>query len=223
MYTTILFDLDGTIIDPKEGITKSVQYALTKLGIVENNLDNLIPFIGPPLHESFQTKYKLNEQKTKQAIIYFRERYEKAGMFETKLYEHIPEMLATLQKNNKKLFIVTSKATYFAKKIIDKLKLSSYFTDIYGASMEIISEKKADTIGDLLKKYKLNSPHAIVMIGDREHDILAAKHHGIDSIGITYGYGSREELENAKPTKIINSPKELLEILLIDNNQTSLL
>lgn len=223
MYTTILFDLDGTLLDPKEGITRSVHYALLKLGIVENNLDTLIPFIGPPLSESFQRNYNLDEQKTKQAVTFYRERFEKMGIYETKIYDGVEEMLQILNKNNKKLFVVTSKPTYFTKKILNNLNLTKYFVDIFGASMNIIGEKKTDTMKEVLEKYPPKFLNEIVMVGDREHDIIAANNHAIASIGVTYGYGTKEELEKAKPSKIVNSPKELLKILLLDNNQTSLL
>jgi len=223
MYNIILFDPDGTITNPKEGITKSVQYALTKLGIIENDLDSLVKFIGPPIQESFQMFYGFDEAKTKLSVKYFRERYEKVGMYELTVFPGTEEVLKKLKLKNKKLYIATSKPIYFAEKIINKLGFSSYFTGVIGANMDFTESKKLDVISKIVDQYPNEPKHSFVMVGDRKYDILAAHEHGIDSIAVTYGYGNKKEIEKAKPTYIANSPQELLSILLVDNNQTSLL
>lgn len=223
MYSIILFDLDGTITDPKEGITKSAQYALIKLGIIEENNENLIKFIGPPIQESFQNFYNFDKRKTKLAVKYFRERYEKVGMYEFSVFPGIEDVLKKLNRENKNLYIATSKPTYFAEKIIDKLRFTQYFKEIIGANMDFTESKKIDLITKIINKYSNTPKDSFVMVGDTSFDIIAAKEHSIDSIGVTYSYNSKEEIEKLKPTHIANSTKELLKILLVDNNQTSLL
>lgn len=220
MYTIILFDLDGTITNPKEGITKSVQYSLTKLGIIENNINNLLKFIGPPIQESFQKFYNFDETKTKLAVKYFRERYEKIGMYELTGIPDIEDLLKKLSQKNKKLYVATSKPTYFAEKIIKKLNFNKYFIEVVGANMDFTDSKKTDVISKIINKYPYEPKNSFVMIGDTKYDILAAQKHGIDSIFVNYGFG--EDIQNLKPTYTVNSVKELLEILLKDNAQTAL-
>lgn len=218
-YELILFDLDGTISDPKEGITKSVQYALQKLGKEEPDLDKLERFIGPPLQESFPKYYGYNEEITNQAIALYRKRFSQSGMFENELYPSISMLLDLLQKEGCILIVATSKPTIFAETILKYFQIEQYFTQIIGSNLDGTRTSKTEIIQyivDLYPSYQLSD---FVMIGDREHDIIGAKNVGIDSIGVTYGYGSYEELHKANATYIVESIDQLTDILIGRKNE----
>ena len=208
----ILFDLDGTLTDPKEGITKSVAYALAQEGIMVHDLDTLCPFIGPPLKEMFMSQYGFNEAKAELAIANYRVYFKKQGMFENIAYPGIKELLALLCKQGKALYVATSKPTVFAKEILAHFHLASYFTDICGSEFDGTRSKKADVIRYVLKQHQLCVSDC-VMIGDRKHDILGAKENDMASIGVLYGYGSLEELRNAQADAIVASIQDLQDIL----------
>lgn len=212
-YKMILFDLDGTLSDPKEGITKSVQYALQKLGINEPNLDKLEPFIGPPLQQSFAEYYNFNEKQTQQAIYFYREKFIQKGMFENELYPNIPQLLTSLQEHQLTLIVATSKPTIFAEKIIKYFKIEQYFSMIVGSDLDGTRTSKTDIIKYIIDKYKEHPLEDFIMIGDRKHDIIGAENTGIDSVGVTYGYGSPEELSNVHPTYLVQNVEDLIKIL----------
>lgn len=212
-YKMILFDLDGTISDPKEGITKSVQYALQKLGINEPNLDKLEPFIGPPLQQSFAEQYGFAEEQIQQAIDFYRERFKQEGMFENELYPAIPQLLKSLQEQHLTLIVATSKPTIFAEQIVKYFNIDQCFALIVGSNLDGTRTSKTDIIQYIINKYKNHPKEDFIMIGDRKHDIIGAKNCGIDSIGVTYGYGSPEELSEEHPTYIVQSIDDLIKIL----------
>lgn len=214
-YTNILFDLDGTLTDPKIGITKSVRYALNKMNIEVETLDELEIFIGPPLAVSFQDFYGFDETKTLAAIEYYREYFKVTGLYENEVYKGIRELLGELKKNEGvRLFVATSKPQVFAQQIIDHFELDSYFEYICGSELDGTRSAKAEVIGYLLENFNLK-PEDTVMIGDRKHDIIGAHHHGIDSIAVGYGFGSKEELVNIKPTYLVHSIQELGQLLTV--------
>ena len=204
-YTTILFDLDGTLTDPKEGITKSIQYALNKMGIVENDLDKLTPFIGPPLLQSFMEFYNFSEEQANQALQYYRERFSVTGLFENEAYEGIEELLKNLKQSNYRLAVATSKPTVFAKRILDHFGLSEYFEVIVGSELDGTRTAKGEVIAEVFKQMNIVEKVHCVMVGDRKHDLIGASENAIDSIGVTYGYGSQQELEEAKATYIVHT------------------
>ncbi|MDD6794943.1 MAG: HAD family hydrolase [Clostridiaceae bacterium] len=208
----ILFDLDGTLTDPKEGITKSVQYALKKFGI-EEECDNLTKFIGPPLDISFKEFYGFDSEESKLALKYYRERYSEIGLFENKIISGIPEVLDQLKKSGKILLVATSKPTIFSIKICDKFNLSQYFHKILGSELNGERSNKWEVINELIKEYNCSLDDAI-MIGDRKHDIIGAKKCGISSIGVQFGYAEKGELAEAGADYIVNRPEELLNIIL---------
>lgn len=212
-YRILLFDLDGTISDPKEGITKSVQYALQKMGINEPDLEKLTPFIGPPLQVSFKEFYGFTPEQTNQAIAFYRERFKEKGMFENVLYEGITALLAKLKDDGYRLAIATSKPTIFAEEILRYFKVHHYFEVIVGSNLDGSRSAKADIISYLLDFYNDYVRADVVMIGDRKHDIIGANANNIASIGVTYGYGTKEELTTAKATYIVHSIDELLAII----------
>ncbi len=213
-YKIILFDLDGTISDPKEGITKSVQYALEKMDIVEPDTDKLECFIGPPLQVSFAEYYGFDEMKSKYAIDFYRERFKEKGMFENVLYPNISLLLAALKENGYLLIVATSKPTVFAEQIMKYFNLEQYFQHIVGSNLDGTRSSKTETIQYILDKYTNYEPSKFIMIGDRKHDIIGAKNTGIDSIGVTYGYGSQEEIRDAEPNYIVSSVVQLKDMLL---------
>lgn len=213
-YKIILFDLDGTLSDPKEGITKSVQYALEKMDIVEPDTDRLETFIGPPLQVSFAEYYGFDEKESKRAIDFYRERFKEKGMFENVLYPNISLLLEALKESGFVLVVATSKPTIFAEQIIKYFELEEYFQLIVGSNLDGTRSSKTEIIQYILDNYTDFNRSNFVMIGDRKHDIIGAKNTGIDSIGLTYGYGSQEEIRDAEPTYIISSVDDLMGLLL---------
>lgn len=209
----ILFDLDGTLTDPMIGITKSVQYALRAYGIQVERLEDLCPFIGPPLRDSFMKYYGFDPDQATEAIWKYREYFSVTGLYENKEYAGIKEMLAALRDAGKKLYVATSKPELFAKKILEHFQMAEYFTFIGGASMDETRVKKGDVIGYVLEENQITDLSQVVMVGDREHDVIGAKEAGIESVGVLYGYGSREELEEAGANEIVSTVEELRNLL----------
>lgn len=212
-YKVVLFDLDGTISDPKIGITKSVQYALQKAGVMVNDLDELEPFIGPPLQVSFQEIYGFNDTQITQAIRDYRERFTERGMFENKLYEDIPALLAQLKQQGYILTIATSKPTVFAEQIIKYFQLESYFDLVVGSHLDGSRSAKGEIIAEVLQQLDSYPKDQFIMIGDRKYDLIGARENQIDAIGVTYGFGSLEELKNEEPTYIVDHVNDLLKYL----------
>ncbi|TQR19636.1 HAD family hydrolase [Psychrobacillus vulpis] len=213
-YKVILFDLDGTLSDPKVGITKSVQYALGKMGMAEPNLESLNCFIGPPLQVSFEEYYDFDKEQTKKAIQYYRQRFKEKGMFENDVYEGIPLLLNSLKKLSYKLVVATSKPTVFAKEILEYFHIENYFELVIGSNLDGTRSAKTEIIQYILDTYEEYEKEDFIMIGDRKHDIIGANNTGIDSIGVTYGYGSMEELQDANATWIVKNVDELKNLLI---------
>jgi len=212
-YQTILFDLDGTLTDPKIGITKSVQYALKSFGI-EESLENLIPFIGPPLKYSFVNLYQFDEAKATLAIAKYREYFAVTGLYENELFAGVPELLQDLRTEGKTLALATSKPTVYADQILEHFKIREYFTFVAGSNLDGSRVEKAEVIAYALKNLGVSDYSQVIMIGDRKHDLIGAKTVGVDSIGVLYGYGSHEELSAEVPTWLAKDLVELREILL---------
>ena len=214
MYQTILFDLDGTITDSGSGIMRSILYATEQLGWPAPSEETLRSFIGPPLYESF-LHMAPSAEAAQQAVGHYRAYYQRKGMFENHVYPGIPEVLTRLKEAGAKLYIATSKPEEFAKKIITHFDLDRYFTGIYAASIDGHRSKKADVIQYALTEAQLApTKEAIIMVGDRNHDILGAQQNGLDSIGVLYGFGEETELQEAGATFLVQSPKDLGAILL---------
>jgi phosphoglycolate phosphatase len=210
----ILFDLDGTITNPKEGITKSVQYALHHMGIEVEDLDSLCKHIGPPLFDSFMEFWGFTEEEAKRAVKLYREYFTEKGMYENYVYEGIEDLLNSLKNAGKKIYMATSKPEKFAKMIAEYFHLDKYFHDICGASMDNSRIKKGDVIRYALDKNQLTDYNRIVMVGDRLHDIKGAGENQIDSIGVLYGFGTRAELEQAGAGHIVKTVSDLKNLLL---------
>lgn len=213
-YTTILFDLDGTLTDPKIGITSAVQHALKHYGIHVNDLDLLEPFIGPPLSDFFQEFYGFTKKDSVDAIEVYREYFRDKGLYENEVYPGIPEMLDRLHAAGHTLIVATSKPTEFAERILAHFDLSQYFSFVGGSTFDGSRSLKADVIAHVREEYGFD-PASTVMIGDRKHDLIGAKESGLPSIGVSYGYGSIEELQKEDPLAIVNTVTELLQLLFL--------
>lgn len=226
MYRFILFDLDGTLTDPKEGITKSVQYALEKSGITPPPAEELMCFIGPPLINSFMEFYHMDKEGANRATAYYRERFRPVGIFENKIFDGITDMLKALKDKGYYLALATSKPTEFALTILKYFKIYDFFDVVYGSEFNGIRETKTQVMEDVLKDFynialreglaqdKAEFKKLCIMVGDRKHDIIGAKNCHIKSAGVSYGYASEGELENEGADYILDSVDELKEFLL---------
>lgn len=213
-FEYILFDLDGTITDSGEGITKSVQYALKYFDINVEKLEDLNKFIGPPLKDSFKKYYNFDDEKAELGLKKYREYYAEKGIFENSLYDGVVDLLEGLKKNNKTIILATSKPEVYAKQILEYFKVDQYFTFAAGSDFEETRVKKGEVIKYALEEAKISDLSKVVMIGDREHDIIGAKENNIKSIGVLYGYGDVVELTQARAEYIAKTPKEILNIVL---------
>lgn len=218
MYKYVLFDLDGTLTDPKEGITGCVRYALPFLGIDPPPSDELLDFIGPPLVDSFIRRFGMTKENAEFALQKYRERFSTIGMFENRVYDGIPEMLDRLKNAGCTLAVASLKPLVFVKNILEKFSLSKYFSAIAGSDLKGKKHTKKQIIDDALSSLLPISRSEIIMVGDRYQDIEGAKQAGIASIGVTYGYAAPGELENAGADYICGSPDEISKILLCNNN-----
>ena len=212
MYKAILFDLDGTLTDSGEGIMKSVQYALEKIGKPEPNLEKLRVFVGPPLLKQFMEYADLDEATGRQAVDFYRERYTPVGVYENSLYPGIEEMLAGLKARGYKLGIASSKPEHFVLIVLEYFKIKEYFDVIVGSEMDGTRTNKAEVLEEALRRFGMEKHREqVILVGDREHDILGARKAGLDCVAVSWGYGSMEELTKAEPLKIVNSAEELLD------------
>ena len=218
MYKYLLFDLDGTLTDPKEGITRSVRHALLYFGI-DVPAEELTLFIGPPLREQFMEYANLSFEDGNRAVAYYRERYADIGIFENRVIEGTPELLAELKKQGYTLCVSSSKPELFVKKILDAYHLSDFFTVICGAEMDGTRTKKADVIEETLRRLNYTGNRRdILMIGDRIHDLEGAHACGIESLGVSYGYAPEGEFEKAMQDLatvrgVADVPRDILKFL----------
>lgn len=210
-YTTILFDLDGTLTESGPGIMNSVRYALEQMG--REIPDDLERFIGPPLEHSFTSFCGMNSEETAEAIRLYVSRYSETGLFENSVYDGITDMLGRLKNAGLRLAVTTSKFELYAVKIIDKFGLSGYFEGVYGSDRSVGRTEKADVIGYSLEQLGVDDRSTVLMIGDRDYDAIGAHKMGIDCMGILWGYGCREEFEAADAEYIALDPQEAAEMI----------
>ena len=218
----LLFDLDGTLTDPMEGITKSVQHALRAFDIEEPDLQKLTPFIGPPLKDSFMEFYGFDEAKAEEAIARYRERFRDVGIFENKVYEGIPEVLAELKNQGCHLAVASSKPEIFVKQILEHFAIAEYFEVVVGSELDGRRTDKAEVVHEALNQLYGEEPDSestllkkktTYMVGDRKFDIIGAKKAGLKSVGVSFGYGPREELEAEAPDYIVDTVPGLMKVL----------
>ena len=212
-YKYLLFDLDGTISDPKIGITKSYQYALKHLGIDVPNLDDLEPVIGPPLKDSFRELYGLNDEQTKIAIEKYRERFSVKGLFENTIYPGMKDLLEELVAEGCVLAIASSKPTVFVERICEYFEIKQYFHHIVGSFLDGRRSKKEEVVEEAIKEFEERDLKKIIMVGDRKFDIVGAHEIGLKAVGVTFGYGGKEELEEAGADYIVDTVKDLEKLL----------
>lgn len=204
----IMFDVDGTIFDTVEGVSASILYALEKMGEKPLPAETLRKFIGPPLIDGFMQFAGFSEEKANTAIAYYREFYTPKGVYMAKLYDGIESLFSDLYNAGKNLFVISSKPTVFVQKLFAKYSIDKYFKDIAEVRFDNCEISKADLIESVIKKYGLDISDT-VMIGDRKFDIDGAKEIGVRSIGVTYGFGSRDELLRHGADFIADSAEEI--------------
>ena len=209
----ILFDLDGTITDPGLGITNSILYALSRMGIDAPPREELYSFIGPPLLDALAERFHLTPEEARHAMGLYREYFAETGIYENEVYAGIPEMLTHLKNAGKSLMLATSKPEAFAVRILEHFALSSYFDFVGGSDMEQIRGTKAAVIAYVLQATG-QDPGDCIMIGDRHHDVTGAKTHNISTVGVLWGYGSAGELTEAGAIALASTPQHLEEIIL---------
>ena len=211
MSQVILFDLDGTLTESGEGIINCVQYALEKLGKKEEHPENLRVFIGPPLMEQFMKYADVDETEARRAVEYYRERYAVKGIFENRPYDGVENLLRELKGRGYILAVASSKPEYYVTKILDYFNLSSYFEVVVGSEMNGARTSKTEVIEEALKRLNMSDRRKeVLMVGDKEHDVLGARAAGLACVAVGYGYGTKEELTAAQPLKIVASIEELL-------------
>lgn len=226
-YKYLLFDLDGTLTDPKEGITKSVQYALKSFGIEEPDLEKLTPFIGPPLKGSFMEFYGFDEVQAEEAVEKYREWFTPKGIFQNMVYEGIPQMLKTLREHGKVLAVASSKPQGFVEQILEHFAIREYFSVVVGSCMDGTRVRKEEVVEEALRQLGMaadgRNVHAVpqepavsgtVMIGDRKFDIEGGKEYGLVTVGVSFGYAGEGELESAGADYVVDTVGELLGVLI---------
>lgn len=219
MFNYILFDLDGTLTDPKLGITSCVQYALKAFGIEEPNLDKLEPFIGPPLKDSFMEFYGFNEEQTKTAIDRYHERFDEKGIYENEIYPGIPAMLESLKESGRRLAIASSKPTPLVERVLEYFNIKQYFDYIVGSNPDGTRSRKEEVVEEALRQMvpselpQTERKAVVAMVGDRKFDIEGAKAHGLTSVGVSFGYAPEGELEQAGADYIVDTVDALYKVL----------
>jgi len=206
---TIFFDLDGTLTDPKPGITGSIQYALRKLDLPVPTQDELSWCIGPPLRASFVTLLG-GERLADRAVALYRERFAEVGLYENSVYPDIEYILATLRQSPRRLFVATSKPQIFAERIIDHFGLTGYFERVFGSELDGTRVNKSELLAYAIATTGVDRQQAL-MIGDRSHDMVGARNNGMRAIGVLYGYGSEQELIEAGASHLCATPRAILE------------
>ena len=208
----VLFDLDGTLTDPAEGITNALMHAQRRLGRAVSPRESLYVFIGPPLIETFMSEWGLSREEADQALVYYREHFSVKGLFENVPYEGIGECLANLKASGLRLFVATSKPEPLSLRILEHFDLLKYFEAVAGSTLDEQRTKKGEVIAYALQTFQLD-PNQTVMVGDRKHDVIGARENGLSCIGVLYGYGSRAELTEAGASALAADLSELSALL----------
>lgn len=213
-YDFLLFDMDGMLVDTREGILKCAAHALSAFGIEVEDLSSLTKFVGPPLSYSFTEFYGLSPEDAKKAVAIYRERYSAKGQYECYVFDGVPEMLQALLKKGYRLCIATSKLESYAKSMLDRLGIGCYFEQVIGATPDEAISTKDEVIKASLGRMGITDRQRALMIGDRKHDVLGAKKCGLDSFGVYMGCAEESEHEAAGATYIANSIQSLQDALL---------
>lgn len=209
----VLFDLDGTLTDSQEGIKNAIKYSLESFGITVPEDDRLRPWLGPPLADSLEKYYGFDRNKAMEGTHKFREYYNRQGYLENKVYPGIENLLRTLKQQGYQLMTATSKPEVAARRILQHFSLDQYFAYIGGAALDDSRTRKADVIRYVLETNNITRLTEVMMVGDREYDVFGAKETGLEVIGVLYGYGDREELEQAGANYIVETVDDILQYL----------
>lgn len=213
-YKMALFDLDGTLTDSASGITRSLEYALDKMGIRVTDRAELCRFIGPPLLESFMNSFRFSLDQAEQAYAFYHEYFIERGMFENKVYEGVPAMLDDLNRCGIIAAVASAKPEIFVKQILRHFNLADSFQFIGGSDRNAGRVQKEDVIAYVLNAFPKIDKRDAVMVGDRRDDMIGAKKNRLDSIGVLYGFGSRDELQAAGADVLAESVDDLRSLLI---------
>jgi phosphoglycolate phosphatase len=216
-FTHILFDLDGTLTNPRLGIGNSLKYALNQMQIDGYSDEILEQFVGPPLQDNFKNMFGMNERNTNLAVDHFRTYFGEKGLYENEPYAGIAELLEELNHSGKKLYVVTSKLEKYAKKIISHFGFDRYIDDLQGAEATGKHSGKGQLISQLMERCQILPSSSVVMVGDTHYDIIGARENKIHSIAVSYGFGTMETLYTCSPDYLVESVAELSELLLSKN------
>lgn len=214
LFTHILFDLDGTLTNPRLGIGNSIKYALRQMQIDGYSNEILERFVGPPLQDSFKNLFGLNEQNTELAVEHFRTYFGERGLYENIPYPGISELLEELHFSGRRIYVVTSKLEKYAKTIIHHFEFDRYVDDLIGAEATGKHSGKGQLITGLMERNRILPSSSVVMIGDTHYDMTGAKENEISSIAVGYGFGTAETLHACNPDYLIETVDELAELLL---------
>ncbi|HAV92741.1 TPA: phosphoglycolate phosphatase [candidate division WOR-3 bacterium] len=210
-YCGVLFDLDGTITDSKEGILDSLEYSLKNTEAAGMSRESLQDYIGEPLKIIYGEIFKTDDSKIiDEAIVRYRDYFARKGISNNKVYPHISSLLMNIRKERKMVFLTTIKPRIYARRILEMYGLLDYFTDVFGSEMDGRNSTKKELISLALEKWKKKCGGNLLMVGDRDSDIEGAEQNNLDSVGVKYGYSKPKEIENAHPTYIAETPEELL-------------
>ncbi len=209
----VLFDLDGTLTDSREGIINSIEYMLRHYQMEVKDRSELQPWLGPPLKESLMKYCAFPEGKALEGVAVYREYFDRQGIFENKVYPGIEDMLGRLKEQGHELLVATSKPETAAVRVLEHFGLAGYFTYIGGATLDDSRVRKGDVIRYVLEACGVKEKAQAVMVGDREQDVKGAKENGLEVVGVLYGYGSREELVGAGADYLAEDPQGLVQLL----------
>ena len=213
-YDVIAFDLDGTLSDPSRGLIASFVYALKKMGVDYGEPESLKRFIGPPLYDEWQRVFGFTKEEAARALLIFREFYQVYGWWDNEIYDGVPKMLSDLKAAGKKIILATSKPEVFAIKILKMFDIAKYFDFIGGAATDKTRDKKAEVLEYSLNSIGITDRSGVILVGDRIYDAEGAGECGIDSMGVLYGHGSREEILSSGFTLIAETTADISKILI---------
>lgn len=213
-YKHIIFDLDGTLSDPREGVFNAYYYTAAKLNLKVPDADILSTLIGPPLQKGFTDVFGLQGREIDEAVAAFRDYYGERGLFENILYEGIRELLEEITRAGTPVYVATSKYEAYAKRVLTNFGIMQFFADVAGADYSGYHATKTGLVSSLLLRNGIRDPWEVVVVGDTHYDIVAASELELDSVGVTYGFSSYEEIEKLNPDYIAQTVKELRGILL---------
>lgn len=205
----VIFDLDGTVIDSNKGVTNCVKYALESVGIHEMDMEKLKKFIGPPLTNSFMEYYGFSKKEAEDLVAKYRERYQTIGVLECELYEGVEQTLKSLKEKGYILSLGSSKPETYCNIILDHFKLTSYFDEVVGAQLHGARNEKADVLREVIQRLQIKDLTKVTLVGDTKYDAIGAFEVNIPCLGVSYGFGSEEELLLNHVVRVVSSMKEV--------------